>query len=447
MPKFKSGLWNGYINLFSNVYGTLYTGLVPQLTKFCEERKYELVLEDGIGSTDTFSIDQAKGLFNSFKLDFTAREDQCNLLSHAISSTRSTLVSPTASGKSAILYALCRHYHDKTMLLIVPTVNLVEQMYSDFIDYSKNNEFKVVDNVHRIYQGQDKQTTKRIILSTWQSLYKLPKIYFEQFDVLVFDECHMAKADCIKAIGEKCINAKYRFGLTGTLDNSLCNELVIQGLLGKKYQSVTTKQLMDQNNISKLQIKCIKLKYPEEECKNNKKLKYQDEIKYLIANKQRNIFISNLAVKQKNNTLVLYRYVENHGKLLFKLIENKAKGRKVFFISGQTKADVREEVRKIVQKEKDAIIVASEGVFSTGTNIPNLHNVIFASPSKTRIRVLQSIGRVLRKAEDKDIATLYDIADDMQWKTKKNYSLTHFIERFKIYSEEKFDCKLYNLNL
>ena len=112
-----------------------------------------------------------------------------------------------------------------------------------------------------------------------------------------------------------------------------------------------------------------------------------------------------------------------------------------------TDSEYREEVRKITETEKNAIIVASVGVFSTGINIRNLDNIIFSSPSKSRIRTLQSIGRVLRKGDNQSYATLYDIADDLSWKSHKNFALQHFLERIKLYNAEKFNYKMHNIDL
>ena len=119
----------------------------------------------------------------------------------------------------------------------------------------------------------------------------------------------------------------------------------------------------------------------------------------------------------------------------------------MFFVHGGVATEDREKVREITEKETGAIIVASYGTFSTGINIKNLHNVIFASPSKSRIRNLQSIGRVLRKGDKKTKATLYDIADDISYKSRKNYTLNHLIERIKIYNEENFNYDIVNIPL
>jgi superfamily II DNA or RNA helicase len=161
----------------------------------------------------------------------------------------------------------------------------------------------------------------------------------------------------------------------------------------------------------------------------------------------RNKFIRNLALSLEGNTLLLFQFVEKHGKDLYAKLKEEVKDRKVFYVSGSVDGEEREEIRKIVENETNAIIVASFGTFSTGVNIKNLHNVIFASPSKSRIRNLQSIGRGLRKSESKSSSTLYDIADNMSWKNRKNYTLLHFMERIKTYNEEKFRYKLYKVSL
>ena len=205
---------------------------------------------------------------------------------------------------------------------------------------------------------------------------------------------------------------------------------------------------MDKKQLSNLVVRCLILKHTEENSKMVASGKYQDEIDYLVSSKSRNNFIKNLALKLKGNTLVLFQLVEKHGKDLHKLIEDKAENnRKIFYIYGGVETEEREKARAIVEKENDAIIVASYGTFSTGINIKNLHNIIFASPSKSRIRNLQSIGRGLRLGDNKVNATLYDIADDLQYKSKENFTLKHFQERINIYTEEEFDYEIHNINL
>jgi len=350
------------------------------------------------------------------------------------------MLSPTASGKSFIIYLLVRYYHART-LIIVPTTSLVSQLASDFADYG----FLSDRFVHRIFAGQDKQTDKPITISTWQSLYKMPKEYFQQFDVVIGDEAHLFKAKSLTSILSMLDNCKYRFGFTGTLDGTQTHKLVLEGLFGAVRQVTTTATLIDQKHLSSFHIKAIVLKYPDEIKKLISKYDYQAEMDWLVRNDARNKFIKNLALSLNGNTLLLFQYVDKHGKVLNEMLKDS--DRKVFFVHGGVDGEEREEIRRIVESETSSIIVASYGTFSTGVNIRNLHNIIFASPSKSKIRNLQSIGRGLRKSNSKETATLYDIADDLTWKSKKNFTILHFVERIKIYSEEQFEYKIYPVNL
>jgi superfamily II DNA or RNA helicase len=241
----------------------------------------------------------------------------------------------------------------------------------------------------------------------------------------------------------KLHQAKYRFGFTGTLDGTQTHKWVLEGLFGPSYKLIRTEELMSKGYLAKLNAKILLLKHDERVFDS-----YQEEIDYLIKHEQRNNFIKNLSIDLKGNTLVLFSRVEDHGKVLFELInKNIGEDRKVFFIHGGVDVEDRELARSIIENEKNSIIVASYGTFSTGINIKNLHNVIFASPSKSRIRNLQSIGRVLRKGTNKFSATLYDIADDCTFRSKRNYTLNHLIERIKIYNEEKFNYDMVTINL
>jgi superfamily II DNA or RNA helicase len=451
MPAYKMRIWNGKINLFNLMNFTLYIGLLSYLKEFCISRKYKLIVEPNIENKTIFSENECKKFLETLKLPFEPRDYQISSITHAVKTNRCLLLSPTASGKSLLIYGLARFYNKKT-LIIVPTISLVSQMFSDFKEYSKLQPSFNVDKVcHPIYGGQDKITDKKIVISTWQSIYKLPKSWFSEFDVVIGDEVHQFKAKSLISIMNKLENAKYRFGLTGTLDGTETHRLVLEGLFGEVHSVTTTKKLMDKKQLADLSIDCVILKYDKDTIKKHKKDKYQDEIKFLIENHKRNKFIRNLAISTKSNCLVIFQYVDNHGKILYDMIKRKLNeiepNRKVFFVSGDTDAKTREDIRKLVEKETNAIIVASSGVFSTGVNIRNLENIIFASPTKSRIKTLQSIGRTLRIGDNSDKAKLYDIVDDMTDNSHKNFAIKHFLERVKIYNEEKFKYKLHKVNL
>jgi superfamily II DNA or RNA helicase len=316
-------------------------------------------------------------------------------------------------------------------------------MYNDFINYGHDEKA-----MHRIYSGRDKVGDCSIYISTWQSIYKLPKAWFSQFGMVVGDECHGFKSKSLMSIMNKCSEAPYRFGTTGTLDGALTHELVLQGLFGKVMKVTTTKSLQDNDTLAKLEITRLILDYDKDIKKNFGNKKYHEEIDYIVTHEKRNNLIANLTIKQKGNSLVLFQFVEKHGEPLFKLIREKAEeNRKVFYVSGNIDTADREAIRKITETQENAIIVASLGTFSTGINIRNLHNIIFASPSKSQIRVLQSIGRGLRKSDNNKATKLFDLIDDISYLGRKNFALLHGFERLKIYDKEKFTHKTYKVDI
>jgi superfamily II DNA or RNA helicase len=457
MPAYRNKFWDGKIRLFDTRKKTLYVGLYKYLKQFAVERGYEVLTNDSsqYGSVEPEMLPlefEQMPILTANQVPISPRDYQFSALEHALKNEKSLLLSPTASGKSLIIYLAARWYIEQhsslKILIVVPTVSLVEQMYSDFEDYSSTDEhFHADEYCMRIHGGTVKgERIGRVVISTWQSIYKRPAEFFQNFGMVIGDEAHQFKAKSLTSIMEKCTEAKYRIGTTGTLDGTQTHQLVLEGLFGPVHKVTTTKDLIDDGQLAKLNITMLLLKYKEEHCKEISKLKYQEEIDFIVRYTPRNNFISNLALDQDGNTLVLFNYVEKHGKPLHNILKDKIKGkRKLFYVSGETDVDTRESVRSITEKENDAIIVASLGTFSTGINIRNLHNIIFASPSKSQIRVLQSIGRGLRKS-DRD-TKVFDIADDLHWKATKNYTLNHAAERIKIYSKEKFDYELFEINI
>ncbi len=452
MPAYRNRIWDGKIRLFSVTTGELYVGLLSYLLKWAKEYGEEYELDDSLQINNDLSKENLSKFIKSLKIksqgkSITVRDYQIDAIDYGIRNNRALLLSPTASGKSLIIYSLVRYYNlllrdeNKKILILVPTTSLVEQMYSDFLDYGWLEYY-----MQKIYQGHDKKVEKDIVISTWQSIYKMPKKYFEQFGCVFGDEAHLFKAKSLTSIMTKLHLCKYRFGLTGTIDGTQTHRLVLEGLFGSLNKVVSTKELIDKKTLSDFKIRCLVLSYPEEVCKLVKDMKYQDEIDFIVTNTKRNEFIKNLAFVLHRNTLILFQFVEKHGKQLYDLIKNDTK-RRIFFVYGGTDTQTREQIREITEEEKDAIIIASYGTFSTGINIRNLHNIVFASPSKSRIRTLQSIGRGLRKSEQKEQAVLYDIADDLRYKSKKNYTLGHFLERLNIYNEEKFNYELQRIKI
>ena len=440
-PRYK--YWDGTIRLYSPGTGELYHGLMKHVQVWADEKQYTVEYEknDWYGDVEDdnkFVSPAGVKHFMDKICNIKPRPYQYKAVYEALKYNRKLLLSPTGSGKSLMIYSIVRYYcaTAKKILIVVPTTSLVEQMVNDFISYGWNaNDF-----VHKIYSGKDKNTDKPIIISTWQSIYKFPKRYFDDIDCVIGDEAHLFKSKSLTGIMTKLHNAKYRFGFTGTLDGSKTHKWVLEGLFGSCDQVTKTDDLIKSGYLSKFRIKVLLCKHPAQHFET-----YHDEIDYLVEHRGRNNLIKNLVKDLSGNTLVLFNYIEKHGEPLYDLINNNvSKDRKVFFVHGGTEVGDREEVRLITEQENDAIIVASYGTFSTGINIKRLHNIVFASPSKSRIRNLQSIGRVLRKGEGKDVATLYDISDDIGG---QNYTIKHLNERVNIYNEENFKYEVININL
>jgi len=446
MSRFRKTKWSGDIKLYNIAKATIYKGLRNYVTKFAADRGYHIENKLCEPTTIPLSKEQTDELFtrcvgkeSGIK---SLHDHQRDAIIKATESSRILLVSPTGSGKSLIIYLLMRHMLEHVggkILIVVPTIGLVTQMAGDFEVYSRGTDWKVSKNCHSIYAGQDKETKKNVVITTWQSIHKQPRSYFEQFDAVFGDECHMYKAKSLSGIMEKLTSCNFRFGTTGTLDGLQCHKLIIEGLFGPSYHVTSTKKLIDKQILSSLKIDAILLNYGQDERRSVSKYNYSDEMLWLVHNDKRNKFIVDLADSLQGNTLILFQFVEKHGKQLDYLV--KKTGKKTFFVHGGTEAEDREQVRKILEENDQCIVVASYGTFSTGISIKRLHNIIFASPSKSRVRVLQSIGRQLRVSEHKQFAKLYDIGDDLSWKTRKNHTLRHFSERIKIYRSEKFEFR------
>ena len=446
-PLFKKGLWDGKVRLYSRRYATLPSGLLGYLQKFAADRQYTISIDDAVLLTTNFSIAEAQTFANSLSLPHVPYDHQIEAFAKSIRNRRLLIVSPTASGKSLLMYMIVRYLQlsHRRGLIVVPTTSLVEQLYTDFASYGYDvNKF-----VHRMYAGKSKKIEHYLTVSTWQTLHLQDPDYLKQFDFVIGDEAHTFKAKSLTQIMGGLSNADVRIGTTGTLDGTKTNKLVLEGHFGPVFQSVTTKQLMDEGKLATLKIKCLILKYPEEMRRLNRanKSTYAEEYESVIESTARAKFLRNLILSLSGNTLILFQLVKKHGQPMYDDILAHTEDRKVFFVHGGVETMDREEIRAITEVSDNAIIVASYGTFSTGINIKNLNNVIFGAPSKSKIRNLQSIGRGLRTSDTKSTATLFDIVDDLRIGKHVNFLLKHFIERAQIYNEEKFEFKQYMIDL
>ena len=451
MPAYRNKTWDGKIRLYNIVTGEIYMGLLPYIEEYLQNNGELYELEEGLRSEREVARSVVQGFIRGLRPTLGGRrikirDYQIDAISHAIATNRSLLISPTASGKSLIIYCLVRYYQmmELKTLILVPTTSLVEQMYKDFEDYGWSSG----TYCQKIYQGHDRKVQKDVVISTWQSLHRMPRPYFRQFGAVFGDEAHLFKAKSLTGIMTKLDTCKYRFGLTGTLDGTQTHRLVLEGLFGKAKYVVTTKELIDDKTLSNLKINCIVLKYPDEDRQIVKDFEYAAELEYIVTKIERNNFLCDLVGHCVGNTLCLFQFVEKHGEPLYNIINDKYKDRKVFFVYGGVSTDTREEIREIVENETDAIIVASYGTFSTGINIRNIDNIVFASPSKSKIRVLQSLGRGLRLGDKSKSLKVFDLADDLTSAGGRlNFTLRHFQQRLNIYDEQKFDYKIDKVKL
>lgn len=459
-PKYKARVWDGKIRLLNMMTGYVYAGLAKRVKYFADNNGYTFDFDDEFCYTQVTN-DDITAFIKTLNIpeQFESRDYQIDSITKCIVSGKRTLISPTSSGKSFMIYVLTQWYKKQKSLIVVPRIGLVQQMESDFREYGYKG------TISTSIGGLDKSNNidADMVITTWQSLNngrtKMPKTWYEQFGIVFGDEAHEHKATCLVQILSSLTNCKYRFGTTGTLDGNPLNEATIEGLFGPRYKAVTTKELMDQGYVSKLKIKCIVLKYPEDICKEVKRKKeeikrttvptkraakyYSSEIDTILSNERRMNYIKNLILKLKGNKLVFFRYIDHGNKLVEVLSE--ASPDNIFYIDGGVKD--REKIRKAIEEEENAILVASLGTTSTGISIKKLHHMVATTPQKSKTKVPQSIGRMLRLHDQKEMAYLWDIVDDLSYKSHKNYALEHFEERVKMYDQEKFDYDIIVIQL
>lgn len=441
MPQFRKRHWSGKIHLFKLRGHLIYRGLLARVLEFAAQRQYPVT--NHVPHVPDHTIADAHARLERVvrKLPLTVRDYQIAAVRAMLAENRGIVLSPTGSGKSLIIYLITCLLQQRT-LIIVPTTGLVSQMAHDFTTYGFDAQ-----HIQSIQAGRDKTITAPIVVSTWQSIYDMPASYFEQFGTVIVDEVHLAKAKSLTGLLEKCGTIAHRFGFTGTLDDTQAHRLILEGLFGSVVRVTTTKQLMDEQHLTPLQVHMCVLKYPQSECRHIRRALYQDEVEYVVQHPLRLDIVARLTAKTTGNVLVLFNYVEKHGKPLYAAIRAQVPNRSVHFISGETDVEDRERIRQTVMASHDHIIVASYGTCSTGINIPNLDTLIFASPSKSKIRVLQSIGRGLRLADGKTHARLIDFVDDLRIGASVNHTFRHAEQRVQYYMSEHFPFTMHEMSL
>jgi superfamily II DNA or RNA helicase len=439
-PSFRKGWWDGKIRLLNKRTRLIYKGLAHTIKQLCEDREYTFTDEATV-TAPQMNAEFVHKLIDMLKVptEFERRAYQIDTILHCINNPRTLILSPTSSGKSFIQYVVNSYYAykypEKKILMIVPRINLVKQMESDFVSYGCDPE-----KIYTIQGGVDRVNIPakvRYVITTWQSVCKEPESYFKQFSAVTGDEAHDYKSKALLDLVGKMKHLEIRHGFTGTLDGTQTHKMILEGLFGPVTKFIETYEMIEQGYASPVKIKVCMMKHTKENRKIMKGADYESEIQNIIGNEYRNKFINDLVSNLKGNTLVLFSRVEKHGKVLYE--DALKRGMNAHLIYGGVDADEREAIRAILEQSDNAVVYASFQTFSTGANIKNLHNAVFATSGKGRIRNLQSIGRILRKHPSKEFAYLYDVVDDLSNGKKQNHTLKHLLEhRIPQYEEARF---------
>jgi len=437
-PKYKMGLWDGRIRFFNK--GKILTGLLPKVTQYLDDRGYEYEIDPGLGEKTEVDFKRfIRVTKNSFKGNFIPNIHQMRGAFLAIKNRKGILSHCTSAGKTFTCWAIINYLmtagHIENALLVVPKIGLVEQTVKEFLDYGTDPE-----DIGRFY-GEVKEPGKKITISTWQSLKDKKKITNEilgNADMFICDEIHSAKANVVRTVFERCTAARWRIGVTGTIPEERADIYTIRGLTGNILDKVKTKELQDKGIVSKMKLNILFLKHSKEFEKSV--LDYQHERVLLENSTRRNRVIATLAkgyLKKKKNVLILYDKLDHGKKIKDRMSGSKYK--KMFQIEGDVKVQAREEAREYAEENDGVLLLATYGVFSTGVNIKNLHVVIFASTGKAKIKLLQSVGRGLRKHPNKKHLMLFDVADSTK------YSKRHLEKRLEYYTNEEYDLEMNEL--
>lgn len=422
-------------------------GLYGKLKAFAKENNYPLMgwepPVNNISFNEVREFCKALNLSSNGK-EIVPYEHQLLGITKALRYKRRLLESSTSSGKSLMAYVLSRFLElaGKKILIVVSTTNLRTQMFNDFADYSRRVGWSPNGHVG-IVTPDNRVANHQITIALWQTIYEMPKTWFEQFQVLILDEAHHGEARSLRDICDASIHAEYRIGMTGSVQDGKVPRLILEGHIGKITTLITNMEAVAKGISADVHVKGLILQHKTAGIPD---MTYQEEIAFLLALPERNNFITNLALSQTKNTLILVSQIE-HGNELFRQLQIKNEGRLRYWVNGGVETEQREIVRKLCEEHQDAIIIATYPLFQEGISIKNLHNIIMASPTKSKIRVMQVIGRGMRLHPDKMNATLFDIVDDLRVGSAVNYGLIHWCDRLKIYQREGFKLRTYNIPL
>ena len=423
MPKYLSGQWSGKICLFKTFTRELPYGLLSDLLRFHKKYYPQLELEIDKEITNMF---KGKEINIKYDLNIQPRDYQISCIEAALKYSTGIIKSSVGSGKSAIIAYILKNLLDnnicKKAVIIVPTISLVTQFRQDLQDYGFEECM-----LGQVY-AKIKQFDREIVISTWQTL-KNNYDKLELFDAVIIDEVHNLRALEIRTILENCTSASYRLGFTGTLPSSKLDLWNIKAYLGHVLKEYTANDLAERGYISKCNVHALEINYIREY-----EGEYNDVKDQIFTNPYRLNLIKEISQKVDSSVLILVGKVEKEGELLKTYLENRLKNKEVVFIYGNTSPEDREYWRLECDKRNDIVLIATYPLLYQGVNIPSLKHIILAAPFKSKIRILQSIGRCLRKHTSKiNGAYVYDIVDNCL------FLKAHSEKRLRFYEQENFN--------
>lgn len=437
MPKYKAGVWDGKIP-FLKRNGTFPLGLARHVYRFCQQDGLEIIVDPQITNKNEIDEDHFNTIIDKWMTEeINPRDYQLEGSIKACIYQRGILEHATSAGKSLTMSIICMYNiitdNCKKILVLVPSLGLVEQLSNDFIEYG------VPPDWIGKFSGLEKNTEEKIIISTWQSMHKQGEL-IKEFEGIIGDECHSQKANVVRSIAERAVNCKLRIGCTGSMPDEKSNKWLIEGTFGPVLHQVTAKFLIDHEYAADIRVRVPFIIYPDEIKEKLKGIPYDMEKKWLEECPARNKLIKKLTekhVEKGHNILILADHLD-HIDTIEALI-NEIPGAKVYKVTGEVDAREREKLRKFTNENEKVVLVASYGVFSTGISIKRLHAITFASAGKSKIKTMQSIGRGMRLHKDKDHVVLYDIGDDLK------YSKKHLLHRVTIYEKSQFNFDMFEV--
>jgi superfamily II DNA or RNA helicase len=480
-PAYKSGNWDGFIRFLKND-GQLPRGLLKECLEKLEEWKIKYELHPSLKERK-IDISDFEDVINEQLIDkqkgtsLIPWEHQWESAKAMVGSRRGIVKAATSSGKSYIVSMAVKYLthkkYVKKVLLVVPRADLVLQFSKDAEEYGFSP-----DEIG-MYFGRVKDSDKPFLIATWQTLQNIEdRDFFEEIDCLIIDECHMASSGDksskskranigtqMRQICDKCINASWRFGCTGTLPNDPLEVRTIISGLGPIVYEVKAMDLMEKGHISKLKIIIPFISYDKSVVKekinqylleegideNTSKedipitAKFNAEKKFIENYVPRLKLISSIVKSrlEKDENILILANTLNFGEKIFKTLQflNKGQFDNISYISGQMNEYDRKDIRQNMEENKRTIIIATTSLFSTGISVKNLHTVIFGNIGKSKMTVLQSVGRSLRQHATKKIARIYDLCDNLK------YNVKHSQERMEHYASEKFDVKIEEITI